>query len=289
MSEKYFKLKIKKKTLVLIDWANVYGWGKTLRWDVDPKRLFNYLKRPLVIDQKFYYGVEVGQLKSEEFQQEIQNIGFACNFKEVKWTPVYLEKQTHFKKIVKDIFNVLDNVKNTNSTLSNKLYELTKKIDTLPKIGIGNEKTLFSLSNEQSLKEIYELIEELDKDLKNLNIDVGNLQETLKLPARRRKCDFDVEITRDALNNINEYDTLLLFSGDGDYSALVSDLICKGKKVILVFGEGHKGKEYSEIEKQCLENKSGLFFACPVEKIRENIQKQKRGINSSNLCVSQRK
>jgi uncharacterized LabA/DUF88 family protein len=261
-----FKLKIRKNTLVLIDWANVYGWSKTLKWEIDPKKLFAYLKRPKVVDIKFYYGVECGEPKSVAFKSEIENIGYSSNFKEVKWTPVYLEKQTHFKKIVKDLFNVLDNVKNTNSELSNKLYELIKKIDCLPKISIGSETKQFSLSSANSLKEIYDLIESLDHELKNLNIDIGKLQENLKLPAQRRKCDFDVEITTDALNLIDKYDTLLLFSGDGDYAALTKDLIAKGKKVILVFGPGHKGKEYLDIN-------SSLFYACTVENIQTIIQK----------------
>ena len=261
-----FKLNLKKKTLVLIDWANVYGWSKTTKWEVDPKKLFFYLRRPKVVDIKFYYGVECDEPKSVSFKEEIESIGYSSNFKEVKWTPVYLEKQTHFRKIVKDLFNVLDNVKNTNSELSNKLYELIKKIDGLPKISIGNEKTQFSLSNASSLKAIYDLIEELDNDLKNLNIDIGKLQENLKLPVYRRKCDFDVEITIDALNLIDEYDTLLLFSGDGDYAALSKDLIAKGKKVILVFGPGHKGKEYLDIS-------SSLFYACTVENIQKIIEK----------------
>ena len=164
------------------------------------------------------------------------------------------------------MFNVLDNVKNTNSDISNKLYELVKKIDRLPKISIGTEKQAFSLSNEKSLKEIYDLIEELDGDLKNLNIEIGGLQENLKLPVMRRKCDFDVEIARDVLNLQDSYDTLLLFSGDGDYSALTIDLIKKGKKVITVFAPGHLGKEYLEIHDK-------LFYACPVDNLKNSLQK----------------
>lgn len=266
MENKKFKLKIKKKTLLIVDWANVWGWSKTLKWEVSPEKLFKFFDRPKIIDRRFYYGVEVGQQKSEEFKLEIESIGISSIFKEVKWTPVLLEKQSHFKKIVKDLFDVLDNVKNTNSNISNKLYELIKKIESLPKISIGNGETAFSLSNEKSLDEIFNLIEELDVDLKNLNIEIGGLQESLKLPVRRRKCDFDVEITRDALNAQDSYDTLLLFSGDGDYSALATDLIKKGKKVILVFAPDHLGKEYLEIHDK-------LFYACPVDNLRGVLQK----------------
>ena len=234
MENKKIKLKIKKRTLLLIDWANVYGWRKSLGWEVCPKKLFNFFDRPKIIDKRFYHGVEKGQKQSENFKTEMENLGFSVIPKEVKWTPVVLEEQTHFKKIVKDLFDVLDNVKTTNSELSNKLYDLTKRIKNLQKID-GESEDVVSLSDEKELKEIFELIEELDDDLKNLNIDIGSLQESLKKPVYRRKGDLDVEITIDALNAIDDYDTLLLFSGDGDYFALTEDLIKKGKKVILVF------------------------------------------------------
>ncbi|MFA6307136.1 MAG: NYN domain-containing protein [Patescibacteria group bacterium] len=259
MENKKFRLKIKKKTLLIIDWANVWGWSKTLKWEVCPKKLFKFFDRPKIIGRRLYHGVEVGQQKSEEFKVEIENIGFISVSKEVKWPPVFLEKQQHFKKIVKDLFDVLDNVKKTNSELSIKLYDLAQKINSLLD-------DLASLEKEGSLKNIFSSIEDLDNELKKLNIDIGGLQENLKLPVRRRKCDFDVEITRDALNLVNDYETLLLFSGDGDYAALTKDLIQKGKKVILVFAPGHMGKEYLEIE-------NDLFYACSIVNLRNILQK----------------
>lgn len=262
MTGKKFTLKIKKKTLLIIDWANVWGWSKTMGWEVCPRKLFSFFDRSQIIDRRFYYGVEIGQQKSEDFKLEIENIGFTAIFKEIKWTPVLLEKQSYFKNIVRNLFNVLDKVKNTNSDISNKLYSLIKKINNLPQISIDNSEGF----NEVNLKEIFDLIEELDIDLKKLNIEIGGLQENLKLPVWRRKCDFDVEITRDALNSQDSYDTLLLFSGDGDYSALTMDLIQKGKKVILIFAPGHLGKEYLGI-------KNSLFYACSVNNFKDILQK----------------
>jgi hypothetical protein len=32
-----FRFKLKGKTIVLIDWANVYGWFKKLKWEIDQK------------------------------------------------------------------------------------------------------------------------------------------------------------------------------------------------------------------------------------------------------------
>jgi uncharacterized LabA/DUF88 family protein len=48
------------------------------------------------------------------------------------------------------------------------------------------------------------------------------------------KCDFDVEITLTALRRIDDYDTVMLWSGDGDFDALVRYLHKRGKRVIVV-------------------------------------------------------
>lgn len=56
----------------------------------------------------------------------------------------------------------------------------------------------------------------------------------VKLP----KCNFDVEITVDAIRRMNGYDTLVLMSSDADFVALSRYLRTKNKKVILIKG-GH--------------------------------------------------
>jgi len=278
-----FKFKLRKNTYVFIDWANVYGWfsdpesKKYLGWEVDPKRLFEYLKSyPEISDINLYYGVETLQQKSVDFKNQVGVIGYNHKSKEVKWVPAALETTAHFKPLVHKLFDVLDSVKNTNSEISNKLYELSKKVNNLPKISIGNANgdKMFSLSSKGQLEEIYSLIEYLDSELKKLNIDIGDLQEKLRQPVRRRKCDFDVEISRDIYNNLENFDTLILFSGDGDYEALVRDLIIKGKKVIVVYAFGHFGREYDELiielAKLGIKNKP---FLCPANNLKQFIAK----------------
>jgi uncharacterized LabA/DUF88 family protein len=261
MNDTKVKLKIKKDTLLIVDWANVYGWKKSLNWEVCPKKLFHYLDRPKIIDKRLYHGVEKRQTKSEAFKGDMETLGYTVVSKEVKWTPVELDKQNHFKKIIKRLFNVLDNIKQTNSEISVELYDLIKQFDSL-KEKINHENEI----KKEDIEEIYKLIEDLDTRLKDLNIEIDLLQGDLKKPVYRRKCDFDVEITKDALNMIDDYETLLLFSGDGDYFALTEDLIKKGKKVIIVFAEGHKGKEYDAIS-------NSLFYQYPVENIENLIKK----------------
>ena len=56
--------------------------------------------------------------------------------------------------------------------------------------------------------------------------------------VRLPKCNFDVEITVDAIRRMDEYDTLVLMSGDADFVALSRFLKAKEKKIILIKG-GH--------------------------------------------------
>ena len=70
-----FKFKLKGKTLVIIDWANFYGWFKKLKWEIDPERLYQYLKSYSQIKEiRFYFGVEKGNQNSEQFQRIIKKI-----------------------------------------------------------------------------------------------------------------------------------------------------------------------------------------------------------------------
>jgi len=52
-------------------------------------------------------------------------------------------------------------------------------------------------------------------------------------PIKKANCD--VDLTLDAKNKVKNYDTLLLFSGDGDFSDLVLDLKNRYGKKTLVF------------------------------------------------------
>ena len=268
-------LRLKGKTLVAVDWANVYGWHTSLGWEVDTEKLFKYMNSyPEVFEQRFYHGVEKGKPWSCKIKDDAEKAGFKIVTKDVKWVPVLLEK-SHFKEVVKELFDVLDSIQNTNSDISTRLYELRERVEERLSArepdfdsdgGVQGEYPPYAPEDEKIYNSTYDLIEGLDAELKKLNINIEDLQKNLTTPIKRRKCDFDVEITKDVLNKINDFDTLLLFSGDGDYAALVEDLIKKDKSVIVVFASGHKGKEYDEIGK-------GIFL-CPVKKFKKDIAKQ---------------
>jgi len=101
-------------------------------------------------------------------------------------------------------------------------------------------------------KKIYEKLNKIKEIIKNLQI-------------YRRKCDFDVEITLDVLRNIDKMDSVILFSGEGDYAALINEVIKRGKQAIVVALKGAMGKEYTVIPK-------GLYI-CNVKKFKKFIQK----------------
>ncbi len=61
--------------------------------------------------------------------------------------------------------------------------------------------------------------------------------------APHRKANFDVEIAVDSTFSINDFDTMILFSGDCDFEYLIKFLRGKGKVVIGFSRSGHVAKE----------------------------------------------
>jgi len=59
----------------------------------------------------------------------------------------------------------------------------------------------------------------------------------------KEKGNMDVEITIDALNHIKEYNIAVLFTGDSDFLALVTDLRKKHKKVYIFSSKNNISKE----------------------------------------------
>ena len=207
--DKFFKLK--GKTLVVIDWANVYGWFKKLNWEIDPKKLYKYLKQyPEVKNINFYFGIEENNKQSENFNKQMNQIGYKTISKNVKWVPVSLDR-SHFKKFLEDLHRICDGLEKANSEIAEQL------------------------------------------------------KVAMELPIYRRKCDFDCEIAVDVMNNIDSIDSLILFSGDGDYAVVADELIKRSKQMIVVFAPGYKGKEYGNFKK-------GLFL-CSVNRLKQYLKK----------------
>lgn len=58
------------------------------------------------------------------------------------------------------------------------------------------------------------------------------------------KGNLDVELTIDVLGNINNFDTLILMSGDSDFAALLDTVKAQKKRVIVMSTKGHISKEF---------------------------------------------
>ncbi len=57
------------------------------------------------------------------------------------------------------------------------------------------------------------------------------------------KGNLDVELTIDVLANLNNFDTLILMSGDSDFAALLNTVKTHKKRVIVMSTKGHISKE----------------------------------------------
>lgn len=78
----------------------------------------------------------------------------------------------------------------------------------------------------------YQLVTKPIKEIANKNIE-----------GKIRKANFDVEITMDVLDHLNEFDVLILFSGDSDFECLVKRIRDRGKKVFVFSTRYHISKE----------------------------------------------
>jgi len=63
---------------------------------------------------------------------------------------------------------------------------------------------------------------------------IPHYDEDGKFLGKTPKCNFDVEIALDAMRKFEQYDTVMLFSGDSDFGKLLGYLKSKGKKIIVV-------------------------------------------------------
>lgn len=57
------------------------------------------------------------------------------------------------------------------------------------------------------------------------------------------KGNLDVELAIDVLGNINNFDTIILMSGDSDFAPLLDAVKAQNKKVLVVSTKGHISKE----------------------------------------------
>jgi len=61
------------------------------------------------------------------------------------------------------------------------------------------------------------------------------------------KGDFDVELTIDMIDNINNFDTVILLSGDSDFAPIIKRAKEHNKKIIVMSVKGHISRELIEL------------------------------------------
>lgn len=126
MEKSVFKLRLQGKTAVFIDWANVYGWTNRLNKEVDPRKLYRYLKSYKDIDDLyFYYGLDKHP-KSKQFLRKVKQIGFDVVTKEVKYIPVSIDA-SHFKHITREIKESLNIIKHLETEDIEKILQILNR------------------------------------------------------------------------------------------------------------------------------------------------------------------
>lgn len=86
--EQLFCLILKGEAAVFIDWANVYNWKDSLRWEIDLKKLFQYLKNYKQIKEiSFYFGTDEHPASKQQIR-EARQVGYRTITKAVKYLPV---------------------------------------------------------------------------------------------------------------------------------------------------------------------------------------------------------
>lgn len=88
MTDKNFKLKLKGKTCLLVDWANVHGWEKSLNKKIGFKAIFDYFKKYKEVKElRFYFGIDDNQ-KSTIFLKNVEKYGYKLITKKVKYLKI---------------------------------------------------------------------------------------------------------------------------------------------------------------------------------------------------------
>lgn len=75
-----------------IDYANVLPWARKLGWHIKPKRLKQFLDSfDTIKSVKFYTGTLPGDKQSEDFAEEIKEIGYSLVTKPVKFLKLLID------------------------------------------------------------------------------------------------------------------------------------------------------------------------------------------------------
>jgi uncharacterized LabA/DUF88 family protein len=253
-----------KPTLVIIDWFSLYNRYK----DIDLELFFNYLRQYKDIYQiRFYQGTIQDKNWSVELIKKARSIGYEVVTKDSKYIKIEIKNEKHLQSVMGTLQELLDNISEKNSSIANKIYTIKEQI----KSKITNNET----------DDVFVFIDEIDQDLKKLNININTFKNQLERPIRKPKCDFDAEIAKDIILDIDKFSNLILFSRDGDFASTMAFLVSeRSKRVFVMYPQGSFGEiDYRNFNLiKILDDKRREYikgFTCrPVDHILEHLIKK---------------
>ena len=178
-----------KPTLVVIDWFSLYNRYN----DINLKLFFDYLKSYKDIYQiRFYQGTIEEKPWSVELIEKAKNIGYEVVTKPSKYIKIEIKKEKHLGIVMANLHTLLDNIGNINNKIAGQIYTIKAKISE-------------RFKNDIETKDLFDFIDEIDNDLKGLGININTFKSELEKPIRKPKCDFDAEIAKDVILDIDNY------------------------------------------------------------------------------------
>jgi uncharacterized LabA/DUF88 family protein len=254
-----------KSTLVVIDWFNI--WNK--HNEVDLKLFFDYLKTYTEIYQiRFYNGLIESKDWSQKILDDANSLGYEVVSKKSKQITIDIYKESHLKKALDLLGALLFDISDKNNEIWNKLYTLHEEVEK-------------KLSDGVSDSEVLDVLEHIESDLKKLNIQIDTFKIEIQKPIKKPKCDFDAEIARDLILEMDNYENVILFSGDGDFASTINLLVQnKNKRAFVVYPSGSYGEpDYIDTGLVYFNEEGEKFFKkgfrpVPVYRILDKITKK---------------
>ena len=143
----------------------------------------------------------------------------------------YLQREVDIKKLG----NLIDSVKPSKKYF---YYGFHKKHDELShqhELNVKHRSSWYRISKAQDCG-----FQTRQKEIK----EISEFDELGKFIGTKRKCNFDIEMAMDMLRQVENYDTVFLWSGDSDFDKLLAYLkVKKKKKVITVCARDFMSEE----------------------------------------------
>ena len=174
-------------------------------------------------------------------------IGQLFTFQNIKEIKIYYGKNDRDLKNSESFHN---RIRKTGAILK------TKPMKFIPKTikeGMFFQRKTLTLLDDDVKRKIQELIDELQKS---------------RIVIEEPKCNFDVEMAMDMMDDLEKITAVMLFSGDSDLRQPLERLKVKGKKIGVVGVRGQVARELHQIKDKYID--FGKFYTGKRSYISEN-------------------